>query len=457
MSNRTGRATGLARRAPQHRKNTGRHREPAPTVDELAAVPGTAGAKIATAGVIGTTAAFLVPAAAMAADGPAAGPPSPTGVQAKGCTFSGNCGQVIIYNNGGFQVGVGEGTPGAKAGLTYDPPPTASSVGVTVSRDAPGGRSVQVTVDSSKGLSWEAGGSKDGAGVTVGGHMDPETGQMVPDDPKPSTDVQVGTDNNVIVYYQHGVSNYDPNKITSCGDGCTSYPPNTVPPSPDPNKMEYWADSFRHPADDAKYGTVPNYSPQNNDQSGQNTTTNQGGTDSNGTQSSNGAPSGQQNAPGQPADLGQQTQQSPPDLGQQTQQSPPDLGQQTQPPADSSQQSQPPADAGQQTQPGQQSQPPADPGQTVQSGSDQFTNSADPTGQDPGGNIQMASNQSSQSSSMPAASSGPQSSQVASAGGASSGGYSAASSGGGSSDGFDVASSGGASSGGASSGGVSSA
>jgi len=49
------------RRAPQHRTSTGRHRQPAPTVTELTDLPATAGAKIATAGVVGASAALAAP------------------------------------------------------------------------------------------------------------------------------------------------------------------------------------------------------------------------------------------------------------------------------------------------------------------------------------------------------------------------------------------------------------
>ena len=50
-----------ARPAPRHRTSTGRHRQPAPTVTELTDLPATAGAKIAVAGVVGTSAALATP------------------------------------------------------------------------------------------------------------------------------------------------------------------------------------------------------------------------------------------------------------------------------------------------------------------------------------------------------------------------------------------------------------
>jgi hypothetical protein len=59
-------AKGATRRAPQHRRDAGRHREPSPTIAGLVAVPASAGAKLATIGVIGTAAAIMVPAAASA-------------------------------------------------------------------------------------------------------------------------------------------------------------------------------------------------------------------------------------------------------------------------------------------------------------------------------------------------------------------------------------------------------
>ena len=61
-----------ARRAAQHRKDAGRHREPAPTVADLMAGPASAGAKLAAVGVIGTSAALITPAVASAGT---AGPP----------------------------------------------------------------------------------------------------------------------------------------------------------------------------------------------------------------------------------------------------------------------------------------------------------------------------------------------------------------------------------------------
>src|SRR5215831_17642153 len=77
MSNAKGRPAAQ-RRAPQHRSNTGRHREAARTIGELAGAPAAmpTAAKIATAGVVGTSAALAVPAAAFA--GPAGGHAGPT-------------------------------------------------------------------------------------------------------------------------------------------------------------------------------------------------------------------------------------------------------------------------------------------------------------------------------------------------------------------------------------------
>src|SRR6266516_3607639 len=77
MSDAKGRSRAQ-RRAPQHRARTGRHREAARTIGELAGAPAAipTAAKIASAGVIGTSAALAAPAAALAspADGHA-GPP----------------------------------------------------------------------------------------------------------------------------------------------------------------------------------------------------------------------------------------------------------------------------------------------------------------------------------------------------------------------------------------------
>src|SRR5215831_11880330 len=77
MSNAKGRPAAQ-RRAPQHRSNTGRHREAARTIGELAGAPAAmpTAAKIATASVVGTSAALAVPAAAFASPaGGHAGPP----------------------------------------------------------------------------------------------------------------------------------------------------------------------------------------------------------------------------------------------------------------------------------------------------------------------------------------------------------------------------------------------
>ncbi len=65
-------------RAPQHRTNRGRHREPPQTMGALASIP-TTGAKIVTVGVLGTSAALAVPAAAFADS--AGGPAAPAGTQ----------------------------------------------------------------------------------------------------------------------------------------------------------------------------------------------------------------------------------------------------------------------------------------------------------------------------------------------------------------------------------------
>jgi hypothetical protein len=85
-------AKGAARRAPQHRRDAGRHREPSPTIAGLVAVPASAGAKLATIGVIGTAAAIMVPAAASA--GPVGGPGGSASVPAVNST---NPGPAVVY------------------------------------------------------------------------------------------------------------------------------------------------------------------------------------------------------------------------------------------------------------------------------------------------------------------------------------------------------------------------
>jgi hypothetical protein len=60
-------AKRAARRAPQHRKDAGRHREPSSSVADLVAGPATAGAKLAAIGVLGSATVLAVPAMASAA------------------------------------------------------------------------------------------------------------------------------------------------------------------------------------------------------------------------------------------------------------------------------------------------------------------------------------------------------------------------------------------------------
>ena len=86
MSGSKKRSATRKRRGPQHRKAHGRHREPALTVSELVAVPASAGAKLAAAGVVGTATAVILPVAASAATvgGPAAGSPPAIVVAAPG-------------------------------------------------------------------------------------------------------------------------------------------------------------------------------------------------------------------------------------------------------------------------------------------------------------------------------------------------------------------------------------
>jgi hypothetical protein len=85
-------AKGATRRAPQHRRDAGRHREPSPTIAGLVAVPASAGAKLATIGVIGTAAAIMVPAAASA--GTVGGPGGSVSVPAVNST---NPGPAVVY------------------------------------------------------------------------------------------------------------------------------------------------------------------------------------------------------------------------------------------------------------------------------------------------------------------------------------------------------------------------
>src|SRR5215469_5168736 len=83
------------RRAPQHRRSTGRHREPVRTVGDLTLAPATTSAKIAAVGVIGTATALGAPAAAFAGTGSGPGggtstvniAPAPVGFGYRACAF----------------------------------------------------------------------------------------------------------------------------------------------------------------------------------------------------------------------------------------------------------------------------------------------------------------------------------------------------------------------------------
>jgi hypothetical protein len=77
-------ARRAARRAPQHRKDAGRHREPSATVGDLVALPASASAKFAAAGLLGSAVALAVPGMASAAT--AVGPPG-SGTSATAVAF----------------------------------------------------------------------------------------------------------------------------------------------------------------------------------------------------------------------------------------------------------------------------------------------------------------------------------------------------------------------------------
>jgi hypothetical protein len=151
-----------ARRAPQHRRSTGRHREPARTVGDLTVAPATTGAKIAAVGVIGTASALAAPAAAFAqtGGGPSGTPtvnlaPSPVGVSYRTCVFYCVQAGYTYTPDGGLalQLGTGVGTPQSGPIVNYQP--FSSAIGVEGGIQVPG-FSAGVGLNTSSGLTANA-------------------------------------------------------------------------------------------------------------------------------------------------------------------------------------------------------------------------------------------------------------------------------------------------------------
>jgi hypothetical protein len=151
-----------ARRAPQHRRSTGRHREPARTVGDLTVAPATTGAKIAAVGVIGTASALAAPAAAFAqtGGGPSSTPtvnlaPSPVGVSYRTCVFYCVQAGYTYTPDGGLalQLGTGVGTPQSGPIVNYQP--FSSAIGVEGGIQVPG-FSAGVGLNTSSGLTANA-------------------------------------------------------------------------------------------------------------------------------------------------------------------------------------------------------------------------------------------------------------------------------------------------------------
>src|ERR1017187_407255 len=235
-----------ARRAPQHRKDAGRHREPSRTVSELTARPATVGVKLAAVGVLGSAAALAVPTLASAASvSPAGstpapqGPQPPSGVVVTGC--GGLCSTSGAYNNGARVIGLGVGTPSGEIAVQYGPPPSQSSVGAVFSVGSAFGARGKLIFDSANGISWQASASANSGGFTVGQTYAPGQG-WVWDNTLPSSNYRIGLRDNVMVYYKYVPSQIDWTQPVQTGPDTTSYPPGYQLPPPPPGTN--WSTAF---------------------------------------------------------------------------------------------------------------------------------------------------------------------------------------------------------------------
>ena len=236
-----------ARRAPQHSKDAGRHREPSRTVSELTAGPATVGVKLAAVGVLGSAAALAVPTLASAASVSQAGsapvpegPQPPSGVVVTPCV-GGGCITAGVYSNGARVFGLGVGTPSVEIAPQYGPPPSQSSVGAAFSVDSPFGGRGKLIFDSAKGISWQASASANSGGFTVGQTYAPGQG-LVWDNTLPSSNYRIGLRDNVMVYYKYVPPQTDWTQPAQTGDGTVSYPPGyPLPPAP---PLKNWNTAF---------------------------------------------------------------------------------------------------------------------------------------------------------------------------------------------------------------------
>jgi hypothetical protein len=307
-SNNGGRAAAAmraTRRAPQHRKDAGRHREPSPTVAGLVAVPVSAGARLAAAGAIGTAAVVMVPAMASAAatGGPAGAPPAiaapaaanssaapapapvpnpddllkglpflpgaskPTGAIITACDVV--CGSGGVYTNGASTAGLGVGVGGGLT-VTFAAPPTQSSVGATgtaavnlgsvlfgslrVKYDSVGGAtmegsvslggkawSVSATYVDGQGWVWNKASSGTDQGASSGGPTD-------------TASLSFANQTSLIFY----AVNVPPQHDAPPADGVTTYPPGYQLP---PANLTDWSGAFG-PAEGGNSTPAPNGLPQ---------------------------------------------------------------------------------------------------------------------------------------------------------------------------------------------------
>ena len=247
------------RRAPQHRMNSGRHREPARTMSDLTVAPATAGAKIAAVGVIGTASALAAPAAAFAGtgDGPGgAAPtavnvaPAPVGFGYRVCAFYCAQGGYTYTPDGGLalQIGGGFGTPQAGPIINYKP--FSSAIGLEGGAQIPG-VSIAGGVNTSSGLyvngkspvgnfNWS-----DNGGTTVNYGIYP-TGltQLGSNAKLGAQGLLLGSLNmGDLAKWWNNVTGANPpsDKPVQTGDGMWSYPPGYQPP---PAHLTDWSDAF---------------------------------------------------------------------------------------------------------------------------------------------------------------------------------------------------------------------
>lgn len=246
-----------ARRAPQHRRSTGRHREPARTVGDLTVAPATTGAKIAAVGVIGTASALAVPAAAFAqtGGGPSGTPtvnlaPSPVGASYRTCAFYCVQAGYTYTPDGGLalQLGTGVGTPQSGPIVNYQP--FSSAIGVEGGIQVPG-FSAGVGLNTSSGLTANAKTPVGSANYSEANGLTTNYGLF------PTGLTQLGSNPTIggqgmlmgslnmrdVGNWLSNVLGLNPpsNQPIQNPDGSTSYPPGYVPP---PAHLNDWSGAF---------------------------------------------------------------------------------------------------------------------------------------------------------------------------------------------------------------------